>query len=147
MPDDPTPTPVSQLKESETSFGTFYPKNYVLAVFPDDATAARAGDALRGAGFAGDDVIVASGAQVLAHDATLNENEGWFTRLREQWAKLYTDASAGTQRLLEMARAGSAFVLAYAPEDDQQTRAADALRPLDPQWMLHYGAFTVTDLR
>ena len=147
MADHPTPPGIEPLKDGETSFGSFYPKNYLLAVFPDDATAVRAGDALRAAGFAEDDVVVASGAQALAHDAALNANEGWFTRLREQWAKLYTDASAGTQRLLERARAGSAFVLTYAPEDDQRARAADTLRPLGPQRMLYYGAFTVTDLR
>lgn len=48
-------------KEGETS-SVSYPKGYVLAAFPDAATAEAAADALRGSGFDAGDVSVTAGA-------------------------------------------------------------------------------------
>lgn len=146
MTDQP-PDAQSPLKDGDTSFGTFYPKHYVLAAYPDDATAGRAGDALRAAGFAADDVVSASGAEVVARSEAETAHQGALTRLREQWSRLYTDGSAESKRLLDLAGQGAAFVLAYAPEEDQTNRAAAALRPLGPEVLRYFGTFTVTDLR
>lgn len=133
-------------KDGAASFGAFYPKHYVLAVFADDATAARAADALRASGFAADDVVEAPGADIVQHAKDARSEQGLLTRLREQWSKLYTDGSAASRQLVDLAGRGAAFVLAYAPEDAQSDRAAGVLRPLGPAVLRHYGTFTVTDL-
>lgn len=133
-------------KDGAASFGSFYPKHYVLAVCADDAAAARAAAALGAAGFAPDDVVAASGAEVVAHAQDAKAAQGALTRLRAQWSRLYTDGADASRQLVELAGRGAAFVLAYAPDDGQADRAADAVRPLGPAVLRYYGAFTVTDL-
>ena len=149
MSDQPTQSgnPESPFKDGDASFGSFYPKHYVLAVYPDDAAAGRAADALRAAGFAPDDLVEVSGGDVLAHEQTAHAHEGVLARLGAQWSRLYTDASAGATQLIDLARQGAGFVLAYAPDDAASGRAADVLRPEDPEVLRYYGTFTVTDLR
>lgn len=141
-----SPFEASPFKDGATSFGTFYLLHYLLAVYPDDATAARAAEALRAAGFAADDVVEAPGAEVVQHAQDVRSEQGVLTRLREQWSRLYTDGAEASRQLVDLAGRGAAFVLAYAPEDAQWNRAADAVRPLRPAILRYYGAFTVTNL-
>ena len=134
------------LNEGATSFGSFYPQNYVLAVFLNDPDADTAGHALETAGFAADDIIVASGADVADHDAAVQSEQGVFAKLGEKWSRLYTDEAAVADTLMEMARDGAAFVLVYAPEDDDTKRAASTLKPFDPKVLRKYGTLAITDL-
>ena len=133
-------------KDSASSFGSFYPTNYVLAVFEHNADAAQAGDKLRSAGFAADDVIVASGKEVVEHEKIAKSEQGIFARLGEQWSRLYTDESADANALIEFARKGAAFVLVYAPEDADTTRAGDVLRAHHPPVLRKYGKLAITEL-
>ena len=134
------------LKDGSQSFGSFYPKHYVLAIFDTDDEARRAGTALSAAGFAADDVIVASGADVVAHEQQAKAEQSVFAKLGEQWSKLYTDESDVAHKLMDAARKGAAFVLAYAPEDDQTQRATAVLKPMHPPILRKYDALTVSDL-
>jgi hypothetical protein len=52
-------------KESDTQFGIFYPKHYLLAMFPNLAEADRAKIDLNRAGRKDADVISASGDEVV----------------------------------------------------------------------------------
>ena len=133
-------------KEGETSFGIFYPEGYLLSAFPDAATAARAVDALRGAGVAPNDVSVASGAEVLERHEAFTADRGLVDRFRQFVSHLYGDEADMLDGLLGLARRGHTFVLAYAPHDADTTRAADAVRPLGPVVLRKYDALTVTDL-
>lgn len=134
------------LKDGATSFGAFYPKNYVLAVFADEATAKQAAAASLGAGFSSDHVIVASGADVVARERDVEADKGIFSRIGEQWSKLYTDESADSQTLVNLAAQGAAFVLVYAPEDDHTTKAAACLRLFGPSVMRKYGTLAISEL-
>ena len=133
-------------KDGAESFGAFYPKPYVLAVFADGETAARGADALRASGFAADDLVEAPGAEFVERAQGARSEQGPLTRLREQWSKLYTDGSAASHELVDLAGRGAAFVLAYAPEGAQSDRAAAVLRPLGPAVLRCYGTFTVPGL-
>lgn len=137
---------VTPLKDGETSFGSFFPKNYVMAVFKTDAEAARAGEALSAAGFAADDVIVASGADVVEHDAAIRSEQGLLAKLGEKWSRLYTDEAADADALVKLAASGAAFVLAYAPDEAQTTRATEVLRPFNPPIFRKYDSMKVTEL-
>ena len=145
-PADQITEDTTPLKDGGTSFGSFFPKNYVLAVFKTDAEATQAGDALRAAGFAADDVIVASGADVAEHDAAVHSQQGLLAKLGEKWSRLYTDEAADADALMKLAREGSAFVLAYAPEVADTERATAALRPFSPPILRKYDALKVTEL-
>lgn len=134
------------LKDGASSFGAFYPKNYVLAVFADEAMAKQASDAALGAGFSSDEVIVASGADVVTRERDVEADKGIFSRIGEQWSKLYTDESADSQTLVNLAAQGAAFVLVYAPEDDHTTKATACLREFGPSVMRKYGTLAIEEL-
>ena len=134
------------LKDGATSFGSFYPTNYVLAVFRSDTSVDAAKQALLGAGFPDDDVIVASGQDVAEHDASLHASQGVLTKLGEKWSRLYTDDAANADAIMGLARQGAALVLAYAPNQADTMRAANALRTLNPLILRKYEALTSKDL-
>jgi hypothetical protein len=132
-------------KRGDTSFGIFYPHEYVLSVYPDGETAARAADALRDAGFAVDDLLVASGADVLEHYAALRESPGAVARVKRFVSGLYTDEADLAGELLRLARSGHAFVAVHAPEDELTERAVGAVRGLGPVVLRRYDKLTVTE--
>jgi hypothetical protein len=139
-------TETEPLKDGGQSFGSFFPKNYVLAVFKTDAEAAKAGEALRAAGFTEDDIIVAAGADVAAHDADVQAQQGILAKLGEKWSRLYTDEAADADALMNLARQGAAFVLAYAPDTETTERATEALKPLSPPIFRKYDTTKITEL-
>lgn len=134
------------LKDGETSFGSFFPKNYVLAVFKTDAEAAQAGAALSTAGFSAEDIIVASGSDIAEHDAAVHSNQGVLAKLGDKLSRLYTDEAVDAEALMELAHQGAAFVLAYAPEEEATVRATEALRPLSPPVFRKYDTLKITEL-
>ncbi len=149
MTDQPTEEiseAIVPLKDGETSFGSFYPKNYVLAVFKTDAEAAHAGEALSAAGFSAEDVIVASGADIVEHDGAVRSQQGLLAKLGEKWSRLYTDEAADADALMAFAAQGAAFVLAYAPDDAITERARGLLRVFTPPIFRKYDALKITEL-
>lgn len=133
-------------KEGETEFSVFYPKGYVLSAFPDGATAEAAADALRGAGFAADDVRVVAGAAAIARHQDFQDHRSVGDRVRQFFAGLYGDESGLLDHLLDLAGRGSVMVLAFAPSDEATDRAVTAVRELAPEVMVKYGTLTVTNL-
>lgn len=134
------------LKDGAQSFGSFFPKNYVLAVFETDAEAGKAGDALRASGFSPDDVIVTSGHDVVDFDKAAHSEQGLLAKLGEKWSRLYTDEAADAEALIDLARGGYAFVLAYAPDDELTARASSVLRPMQPVVLRKYDKMKITEL-
>ncbi|MEP6832217.1 MAG: hypothetical protein ABJB74_02440 [Gemmatimonas sp.] len=145
-PTDLVAEDTAPLKDGGSSFGSFFPKNYVLAVFPNHADGERAGAALGAAGFATEDVIVASGSDVAEHDAAVRSQQGLLSKLGEKWSRLYTDEAADADALMKLAQQGAAFVLAYAPEEADTERATSVLRPFSPPVFRKYDAMKVTEL-
>ena len=64
-----------------TMFGTFYPRNDIVAVIHDAGKAEKAAEALRADGFAADAVMVATGEQVPANHHAYLEQHGLRRRL------------------------------------------------------------------
>ena len=132
-------------KRGDTSFGIFYPTEYVLAVYRDGETAARAADALRDAGFAADDLLVASGAEVVEHYAALRESPGAVARVKRFLSGLYTNEADLAGELLGLARSGHAFVAVHAPDGELTERAVRAVRGLGPVVLRRYDKLAVTE--
>jgi hypothetical protein len=143
---DKITTSDAPLKDGSTSFGSFYPKNYVLSVFKTLNDATKAGDALRAGGFAEDHVIVASGEDIAAYEFAAKSQQGVFAKIGEKLSQLYTDEATDSKALVAFARDGAAFTLAYAPDDAITERAANILRPLHPPIMRKYDALKITEL-
>ena len=141
FPDEPS------FKDSASSFGIFYPKNYLLGVFADEATARKAGVGALAAGFPDDGIIVASGAELVAREDEVEDDKGFFAKIGEEVSKFYTDEAAKSDTLVKLAADGAGFVLIYAPEDEQTAAAATVLREFSPSLLRKYGTLAISELR
>ena len=128
---------------SKTLFGTFYPKGYVIAVVEDGAAADPIVDAVRAAGFGGEDVRVWSGEEVLAtHDRFVKERNP----LQRIGGVFPSEEAAILQEYLESARAGNRFLTIHAPGHADAARVAAVLADQPIAVARHYGDRTITDL-
>ena len=136
----------ADFKGGDTSFGIFYPTGYVLSVFPDAADADRAVAALRAAGFATDDLVVATGAEVLTYSAELRGDPGLFTRFERFVARVFGDEATLADELVKLAESGHTFVAIHAPDDAATRRAAEAVHAFGPVVLRKFDPLTFTDL-
>jgi hypothetical protein len=134
------------LRGDDTSFGVFYPKNYVLAVFTDPAAADRAAAALEVAGFLDHDALVVGSDEVLGWHRTFHTDTGLVDRFKRFMAQHFGSTEAKLADVVDHAHAGHTFVLAYAPDAKTTERAANALRPAHPRLLRKFEAFTIADL-
>ena len=137
----------ADFKGGDTSFGIFYPTGYVLSVFPDKGQADRAVTALVAAGFANDDLVVATGAEVLVYSGELRGDLGLFSRFERFVAGLFGDEATLADELVGLAERGHAFVAIHAPDDAATKRAAEAVREFEPVVLRKFDPMTYTDLQ
>lgn len=125
-------------KDSDTEFGIFYPKHYLLAVFPNLADADRAKQELNHAGRVDEDVISVSGEEVVhfAEDHLLEDG---------LWGLLMTELSRmiGTEALyadkdLAAAKQGAAFLAVHCPTEKIKIDAWKFLKPRHPLVARYY---------
>src|SRR5512147_1039851 len=131
----------------DTEFGIFYPTGYVLSVFPDADAADRAVAALVAAGFATHDLVVATGAEVLAYSGALRADRGLFSRFEQFVSGLYGDEGTLADELVGLAERGHQFVAIRAPDDAATTRAAGAVHAFAPVVLRKFDSLTFTDLQ
>ena len=134
------------LRGDDTSFGVFFPKDYLLAVFADQRAADRAAAALEVAGFADSDVLVVGSDEVIGWHGRFTTDTGLVGRFKEFVARHFPGTSAKLDDVVDHARVGHTFLLAYAPDAAQTERAAAAIRPAHPTLLRKYNAVTITDL-
>jgi hypothetical protein len=139
-------TRTNTLRGDDASFGVFYPKDYVLAVFTDPRAAERAAAALEVAGFLDDDVLVVGSDEVLGWHGRFTTDTGLVGRFKEFVARHFPGGAQKLDDVIDHARVGHAFVLAYAPDGARTTRAADAIRPAHPTLLQKYNAVSISDL-
>jgi hypothetical protein len=136
----------ASFKGGATCFGVFYPTGYVLSVFQSPADAEQAVVALHAAGFADDDMLVASGAELVEYSHELRGDSRLFVRLERFLSQHYGDESGEEDDLVELAEQGSAFIAIYAPDDIATTRAAETARAFAPVVHRKFDGLTHTDL-
>jgi hypothetical protein len=109
--------------------GTNYPKETMLAIADDRATAERAAQALRAAGFADDDIYLLNGREawekIQQKKADRNIFERTFDNIQEM------DAESGRnspQDYLAALRDGRPNVIVRARDDERRQRAYEALK-------------------
>ena len=136
----------ADFKDGDTEFGIFYPTGYVLSVFPDAAHADRAIAALRDAGFMDDDLVIASGTDVLAYSRELRGDPGLRVRFERFVSRLYGDEAEAADDLVRLAGDGHTFVAIHAPDDGATARVSAAVQTLSPVVLRKYDALSYTDL-
>jgi hypothetical protein len=136
----------ADFKHGDNEFGIFYPKGYVLSVFPDAADAERAVAALRAAGFRPDDLVVATAPEVLAYSREMRADPGLLSRFEHFVASLYAGEASLADDLVALAQQGHTFVAVHAPDDAATARASGAVRAFGPVVLRKYDALSYTDL-
>lgn len=135
----------SDFKHGDTEFGIFYPTGYVLSVYSDAVRADGAIAALRAAGFMADDLVVASGADVLAYSREMRANRGLFSRFEHFVAGLYGDEAELADELVRLAERGHTFVAVHAPTEAATTRVSEAVHPFAPVVLRKFDSLSYTD--
>jgi hypothetical protein len=137
----------ADFKHGDTEFGIFYPTGYVLSVFPDAAHGDRVVAALLAAGFRTDELVVATGADVLAYARELRAHPGLFSRFERFVASLYGGEATLAEELVGLAERGHTFVAVHAPGDAATARVTEAVRAFAPVVLRKFDSLTYTDLR
>ena len=137
----------ADFKHGDAEFGIFYPTGYVLSVFPEAAQADSAVAALRDAGFRTDELVVASGPEVLEYSRELRADRGLYSRFRHFVSSLYGDEAPLADELVQLAERGHRFVAIYAPDSATTTRVFEAVRPFAPVVLRKFDSLSYTDFR
>ena len=131
---------------SDTSFGVFYPKSFVVASFPSFDSARGAERALRDAGFTADEVVAATGVEMLQFFEDLRLRAGLWGGLMEALSlALGTEATFVVQDA-EQARAGAAFLAIYDPREVETGHICGLTAPWRPISMRRYSMGSIETL-
>ena len=125
-------------KDADTEFGVFYPIHYILAVFPNFADAEAARQAILQGGRAEQDVISASGEEVVqfAQDHLLQD--GLWGAMMTQLSRAIGTEATYADHDLAAAKEGAGFVAVHCPTEKLKTEAWKSLEPRHPLVARYY---------
>jgi len=125
---------------SDTSFGVFYPKKFLVALFPSFDSAKAAEAALRSAGFTPDEVFAAPGVEVLRFFEELRLLAGLWGELSDALSRVFGTEAAFVAKDAKRAREGAGFVAVYDPLEAESPRIRELVAPFGPISMRRYSA-------
>ncbi|HET6545684.1 MAG TPA: hypothetical protein VFG55_02935 [Rhodanobacteraceae bacterium] len=132
-------------KQTDRSFGMFYPKNYVVAGFDSEEHAKKTEQQFLDAGFAREDVRAAAGWFVV-NQVEKEHEPGWIEQIGAQIAKVVGTEVGYIEDDLKLARRGGAFLFVFAPDDETTTRATHLLKLAHPVFARRYLPFAIERL-
>ena len=132
-------------KESDSSFGVFYPTHYVVAGFDTLQHAEQAEEALRDAGFAEDEVRAAE-SHFVVNQVESQQDASWLDDIKAQIARIIGTETSYIDEDLALARRGGAFLFAHAPDHETMQQIASELKKQHPVYARHYGTVGVVHL-
>jgi hypothetical protein len=134
-------------KGSDTEFGIFYPKDYLIAIFPETAAADHAVLTLRNSGFVEEDVIAVSGVDVLEFAEEHLKKDGLWSALMQKVSRLIGTEERYTDHDLKLASEGAAFVAVYCPTEELKNEAWQTLEQDAPLAARHYTNLGIEHLK
>jgi hypothetical protein len=134
-------------EESQASVGTvFYPKDFIFGAFPSYAAAQRAYQTLANAGVPPEEMLTATGPEVLRFFKEHKAKEGiWGNFIREASRFIDTEARFEDEDI-QHARQGAGFLTVHCLTEEDAMRIGDLLRPLAPKSMEWYRTSGVQSL-
>lgn len=128
---------------SGTTLGVFYPSHCITAVFPNYESTESVAKKLRYAGFSEEDVLAATGAELIqfeAQDATLGH------LLMRAFSRVIRTEQADIDHDVEYARHGAGFLIARCPTETSKREAWSIIRSGDPVDARYYSTGAVEHL-
>ena len=129
-------------KESDSSLGVFYPKHYIIATFPYYSVAKEAYQALRNTGMREDEVMLATGWEVLEFFKHFREDAGLWGIVMRPISRFFGTEAAYADQDIEQAREGSGFLAVHSHTEEQTKFVMKQVRPFAPssaEWYLTGG--------
>ncbi len=135
---EPTNRLSTFFKDDDTELGFFYPKHYLLAVFPNLAEADLAKNELRHAGRVEEDVISVSGEEAVHFDEDRVLKDGLGGALMTKLSRMFGTEALYAQKDLAAAKKGAAFVAVHCPTEAVKIEAWKVLGPTHPLVARYY---------
>jgi hypothetical protein len=124
-------------KQSDTSFGTFYPRHYIVAGYSSFEAAHAAERAFTESGVAADDVRAASGDFVV-NQLEAHHGANWL-QMAESHVVDFVGTEAGfLEDDAELARRGGAFLFLFAPDELRVAQAREVFARHRPAYARRY---------
>lgn len=117
---------------AEVSFGIFYPKKHVVAVFPSPAQAQRGLSYLRTAGLRVWEAIIVLGEEVLQFLEELQANKVLWSALTKELARLPGPRPSTVECYTRWAERGAGFLIAHSPTDADAEQIRELLGEAGP---------------
>jgi hypothetical protein len=133
-------------KDSDSEFGIFYPNHYLLSAFPNFDDAELAKKALAGSGRGAEDVISASGADVVQFAEEQLLKHGLWGVLMTQLSRAIGTEAVYADRDLAAAKKGVAFVAVHCATEDDKKKAWSILEPTHPLIARYYSGSGIEHL-
>lgn len=127
----------SFFKESDSSFGLFYPMHYVVAGFNTLDAAHDAELAFLAAGFAENDVAIASGPYMI-NRVESQDGATWLDSVKATVANFIGTEAGYIADDLKLARRGDAFLFVYTPDHETRNEVNAVLERLQPLFARRY---------
>ena len=125
-------------KGSETCFGVFYPRKYIIATFPSFETAMSAKQALRAIGVSPDEVRAVSGWEMLHFFRELRVRSGPLGALMTEFSRFIGTEASFFDRDVWEARHGAGFVAVHCSTELEADCICRILTPMHPAAMQWY---------
>ncbi|HXS73038.1 MAG TPA: hypothetical protein VN725_03260 [Rhodanobacteraceae bacterium] len=124
-------------KEGDTSFGTFYPRHYIVAGYRNLADAEAAEHALRDAGAPPEDVRAATG-EFVTGQLESRHGANWLERMEQRLVEFAGTETGYIREDADLARDGGAFLFVYAPDDQRVAQARRVFAQIGPAYARRY---------
>jgi len=116
----------------DTSFGIFYPKKHVVAVFSSFEQAQAGYKALSSAGFRLWEIVAVSGAEVASFLEEIRFHRALWDDLVAEISRLLDTEINLVDHYAQWAKHGYGFLVARSPDSETAEKVGGILDPLDP---------------
>ena len=134
-------------KDSRAALGSaFYPKNFVFAAFPSYEFAEDAYRSLRDAGFPENEMLAATGPEILEFFDEYRKNEGALGAAMRGLSHLIDTEAKYIDTDIELAKTGAGFVVIHCSAEEESARIGQTVRSFSPISMQWYRPIGVEEL-
>lgn len=130
---------------SETQFGIFYPRGYLVAIFPDFHAAEKAEKEVRHSGVPESEVIAVPGQDVVDWTEENLVKKGLWATLMRELSRLFATEEIYNRNDLEHAKRGAAFLAVHCPTDAQKDTAWNIIKRASMPLAARHYTFTGVD--
>jgi hypothetical protein len=133
-------------KGRDTSWGIFYPTDYIVAIFDSLETANRAKRIMLSAGYSEDEVDAVPSEYVVADIEQGAKDAGLLTGVRQQISKALGSEAEFWDEDLRFAKRGAGFLAIRCATSAEARRVVRLLQPEHPRRMRRYDQAVIEEL-